>query len=79
MRLAATNGEKTREREGIVLKFQLGFLTLPLAYHLEFSVFFAKWYATLSGLSISMSFFATSAFTHVTPQNVTIDAKCNNF
>ena len=31
-------------------------MTLPLAYHLEFSVLFAKWYATLSGLSISMSF-----------------------
>ena len=31
-------------------------MTLPFAYHLEFSVFFAKWYATLSGLSISMFF-----------------------
>ena len=31
-------------------------MTLPLAYHLKFSVFFAKWYATVSGLSISLSF-----------------------
>ena len=31
-------------------------MTLPLTYHLEFSVFLAKWYATLSSLSISMSF-----------------------
>ena len=31
-------------------------MTLPLAYHLEFSVFFAKWYVTLSNLAISMSF-----------------------
>ena len=31
-------------------------MTLPSAYHLEFSVFFAKWYAILSGLSISMFF-----------------------
>ena len=49
---------KKRDREVIVLNcsWDLWKMTLPLAYHLEFSVFFAKWYATLSGLSVSMFF-----------------------
>ena len=40
-------------------------MTLPLAYHLEFSVFFDKWYATLSALSISMFFVQLQRHAHM--------------
>ena len=58
-------GKKRETEKALSLVFSWDFrkMTLPLAYHLKFSVFFAKCYATLSGLSISV-LCATSAFTH---------------
>ena len=51
-------GKKRETEKALSSIFSWDFwkMTLPLAYHLEFSVFFAKWNATLSGLSISMFF-----------------------
>ena len=51
-------GKKRETEKALSSIFSWDFrkMTLPSTYHLEFSVFFAKWYATLSGLSISMSF-----------------------
>ena len=47
---------ETEKASSWIFSWDFWKMTLPLTYHLEFSVFFAKWYATMSGLSISMSF-----------------------
>ena len=55
------NGQMGKKREtekalSSIFSWDFWKMTLLLAYHLEFSVFFGKWYATPSGLSISMFF-----------------------
>ena len=64
------NGQMGKKREtekalSSIFSWDFWKMTLPLAYHLEFSVFFDKWYATLSGLSISMFFVQLQRHAHM--------------